>query len=111
LECIRASGGNVEIGDEWRGIDWSIDEEYLGKIDEQSLRNDSMDFSRKSNLFEKSGGSGIFKLFDWELQFFKHIPKTGEYQKEYEESIRLLRRIEANKKWQARVKKRSIAYF
>lgn len=50
-------------------------------------------------------------MFDWEFQFFRHIPKNGIHSKDYQDSVRFLRRIEANKKWQTRVKKRSLAYF
>ena len=89
LECIRTADSDklMEI-DEWRNIDWSLD-------DEKHHTNDG----------------GIFKLFDWDVQFFQHIPKTGPYQKDADDALRCLRRIEANKKWQIRVKKRGIAYF
>lgn len=63
---------------------------------------------RGSNILS----SGLFKLFDWELQFFRHIPKSLPiHQKELDDATRYIRHIESNKKWQTRVKKRSIAYF
>ena len=86
---------------EWRNIDWDIDEE--------------IDDSRRMGSISLEGAGGLFKLFDWELQFFRHLPKMGApgglHQKELEDALRYIRHIEANKKWQARVKKRSIAYF
>jgi hypothetical protein len=39
--------------------------------------------------------AGLLKLFDWHLHFFQHIPKS----QETDESLKLLRRIENNKKW------------
>lgn len=69
---------------EWRGLNWNLD-------------NDS------SNITEL----GIMKLFDWDLHFLKHIPQSPETL----DAQRLLRRIESNKKWQSRLKKRSIAFF
>ena len=93
LECIKTADKEKLLDiTEWRNIDWALDEEK--------------DSTKRETEF-----SGIFKLFDWEIQFFKYIPKTGLHQKDAEESVRLLRRIEANKKWQTRVKKRGIAYF
>ncbi len=104
LNCIKQAEGNLnEAGEpveisEWRHIDWDLDE------------NDNLSMSVINE------NVGIFKLFDWELQFFRHIPKQAggnaqAYSKELEDAVRYIRHIEANKKWQARVKKRSLAYF
>lgn len=89
--------------DEWRNIDWDIDEE------EDMIVGDR----RQSDMARDSAAIGghLFRLFDWELQFFKHIPRTQQNAKEYDDAVRMIRKIENNKKWQARVKKRSIAYF
>lgn len=82
LDCISdKQESNIP---EWRNINWNIDDEF-------------------SNHYSQ----GFLKLFDWELHFFKYIPNN----KESDEAIKYLRRIENNKKWQARVKKRSIAFF
>jgi hypothetical protein len=69
---------------EWRNINWEIDEDAGSSV-----------------------GEGLLKLFDWQYQFFKHIPKNDEF----EEAMKFLRRVENNKRWQTRVKKRSLAYF
>jgi hypothetical protein len=66
---------------EWRNIDWDLEDQD------------------NSNKLHGSEFGSLFKLFDWELQFFKHIPRTTENAKEIDDSIRVLRRIEANKKW------------
>jgi hypothetical protein len=47
---------------EWRNIDWDIDEE-------------EEDMMSRSVCGEDGHVGGLFKLFDWELQFFKHLPK------------------------------------
>ena len=47
------------------------------------------------------------QLFDWEVQFYSNIPVS----EEYFEAMRFMKRIENNKKWQTRVKKRSLAYY
>jgi hypothetical protein len=72
LDCITDKKG--EPVTEWRGINWDLE------------GDDSQTFSQP----------GIQKLFDWDLNFFNHIPKTPE-------STKLLRRIESNKKWQSRL--------
>lgn len=105
LNCIKEAEGNmnedyepVEIS-EWRHIDWDLDGDNWGGDLTASIISENV---------------GIFKLFDWELQFFRHIPKSNasvQYAKELEDATRYIRHIEANKKWQARVKKRSLAYF
>lgn len=82
LDCISDKQENIP---EWRNINWAIDED-------QSMH--------ESN-------NGFLKLFDWDLHFFKHLPNN----QETEEAIKYVRRIENNKKWQTRVKKRSIAFF
>jgi hypothetical protein len=104
LNCIREAEGNrneqnetVELN-EWRHIDWDLDENQDGDLT-ASIIGENV---------------GLFKLFDWEIQFFSHIPKGNsqkQYTKEIEDAIRFIRHIEANKKWQTRVKKRSLAYF
>ncbi|CDW82182.1 UNKNOWN [Stylonychia lemnae] len=68
---------------EWKNVNWNIDEESI------------------------SFQLGILSLFDWEINFHNLIPDTLDQQ----ENLKLLKRIEGNKKWQKRVKKRSIAYF
>lgn len=50
---------------------------------------------------------GLVRLFDWQLHFYSHIPHSGEYT----EAQAIIKKIESNKKWQARVMKRSLAYF
>jgi hypothetical protein len=72
---------------EWRNMNWSIDAD------------------------EDQGSSqhhGLVRLFDWKIQFYDLIPTNNEMSKEIED-IKL--KIEANKKWQNRIKKRSVAYF
>lgn len=83
IECINFKLDHTIP--EWKGVNWDIDDE--------------------SRSIDKH--NGIVKLFDWELNFFKHIPST----QESEECTRILRKIESNRKWQARIKKRSIAFF
>ena len=104
LQCIKEAEGNfneqnepVELS-EWRNIDWDLDENIDGDLS-ASIIGESV---------------GLFKLFCWELQFFSHIPKGNaqkQYTKEIEDATRFIRHIELNKKWQTRVKKRSLAYF
>jgi hypothetical protein len=91
LDCIKQSGeeNSTEnaVVDEWRHIDWDLNEE--GNIEEESKEGDDP-------------STGLFQLFDWEFQFFRHIPKLGTsptYQKELEDALRYIRHIEANKKW------------
>jgi hypothetical protein len=57
--------------------------------------------------FNESVKEGFMSLFDWDIYVFQHIPKN----KETEDSQRMLRKIEFNKKWQAKVQKKSIACF
>jgi len=104
LDCIKsAEDPDPEKNEitEWRHIDWDIDDEE--------------DMLSHRGSFGEDGHVGLFKLFDWELQFFKHLPKpqgtSGLHQKDLDDAQRYIRHIESNKKWQARVKKRSIAYF
>lgn len=59
---------------EWRNINWDIDDETTSQT-------------------EKS--HGLINLFDWQLHFYQHIPHSDEYQ----ESLKVMRRIENNKKW------------
>jgi hypothetical protein len=84
LDCISDKIDKTQTISEWRNINWSLDEETSLEV-----------------------SMGLLKLFDWQLHFFQHIPRS----EETDESIKFLRRVESNKKWQARVKKRSIAYF
>jgi hypothetical protein len=53
LECIQTAGEPVEIP-EWRGVNWDLDEEALSE-------------------------QGLVKLFDWQVQFYQHIPVSEEY--------------------------------
>lgn len=46
-------------------------------------------------------------MFNWNKHFFNHVPKSNEI----EDSFRFLSRIVNNTKWQARLNKRSLAYF
>jgi hypothetical protein len=94
LGCIKSAEDpdpeKNEIS-EWRNIDWEIDEED----DEE----DKMSF-RGSFAGDKGHHGGLFKLFDWELQFFKHLPKSGGglHQKDLDDALRYIRHIETNKK-------------
>ena len=90
LDCIRsAEDPDPEKNEihEWRNIDWDIDDD-----DDDTMRRGSI---------TGSDIGGLFKLFDWELQFFRHLPKIGSgiHQKELEDALRYIRHIESNKKW------------
>eukprot|EP00347_Sterkiella_histriomuscorum_P021471 403333864 len=69
---------------EWKGVSWNIEDEMDLDIE-----------------------AGMATLYDWDSNFHKMIPKS----QETFESQQILVRIENNKRWQARIKKRSIAMF
>ena len=80
--------GDVIQITEWKNMTWSLDDE-------------------ESSSTKTRGGFGLLKLFDWQVQFYQHIPVT----EQYKEALQYLKKIESNKKWQNRVQKRSLAYF
>lgn len=70
--------------DEWKGMSWNLDDETDLNIE-----------------------AGVASLYDWHTNFHSMIPDSMETY----EAQQLMMKIEGNKRWQARIQKRSIAYF
>jgi hypothetical protein len=64
LECVckqpqvDRNGANIEIT-EWKNMTWSLDED-----------------DASNSLSSMPGRFGLLKLFDWQVQFYSHIPVT-----------------------------------
>eukprot|EP00347_Sterkiella_histriomuscorum_P020965 403335778 len=84
VECIlRKSNNTIE---EWKNISWNLD----GKAD-------------KENDYDAS----LASFFDWESYFYNQIPNC----QEKKESEQILLRVLNSERWQAKIQKRTQAFF
>ncbi|TNV86417.1 hypothetical protein FGO68_gene3402 [Halteria grandinella] len=111
MNCIRGAAHEEAEMDitEWSNISWNLNEDTITKIEILDFK--SINANANSATQADLGSTVISKLFDWEAEFFEHIPSSGEYAKDFEDSINLMRKIKTNTEWYTRIQKRSIAYF